>query len=279
MPLRIDDPGRLDTDQRMVFDGLVARVTNPHADRDYDRLQGTGGGRVISVDLARFLAPEFRTWSGRLRHTLSTASPAGAYAHDRLSRSLRSHPGPRKRLIITAGGAGSGKTTQLSGHTSLADLVFDNQLRNHARAREVLVTARLHGWEVEVVYVHRPFHDVVRAVIDRSQRTGRWNSLKELPRTHADAQRTILRLWSEFRDGVHIDAIYNASKGQAEQAPGSRVLFRNLRLGGAYHLQENEATTQVIHRVLDQALSQGIVCRQLARLIAGGTGWRPKRPR
>lgn len=273
---RIEDPGRLDPDRRGVFERLSRQVAHSSADSLYDAIPAAKKGKIVSVDVARFLVPEFRTWSGRVRHTPSTANPAGAYAHDRLIRELaRSRRGAR-RLLITAGGAGSGKTSQLRSQTSIADLVFDNQFKDPARARQILRLAIANGWETEVVYVHRPFADVVRAVIDRSQRTGRWNFLAELPAAHAQAQRTLFTIRDEFRSTAHIHAIYNASEGMGDLPPGTRIPLDTLRPDGRYHLAEDEKNRSIIPEVLNQTIEEGIVCIQIARIIAKGLRWRPK---
>lgn len=280
MPLSIDNPGRLAPDRLDAFNRLCERVRRPGVDAEYDALKASRKGRIISVDTARFLAPEFATWSGRIRHTPSTATPAGAYAHDRLMRALARTKTPEKRLLITAGGAGSGKTSQLRDSATTAGLVFDNQFKNHARARTILLLALERGWEIEVVYVHRPFPDVVRAVIERSQRTGRWNKLSELPAMHVQAQGTILKLWQEFRGRVAVHAIYNAQAGVAEQTPGSRVLFKTLRQNGTYHLRDDEKTRAIIPKVLDQAIQERLVSFEVARILAQGLkGWNAEQRR
>lgn len=277
MPIRIDKPPNLAPDRRGVFDRLSRRVSASGADAAYDALKGAHRGRVISVDVARFLVPEFQSWSGRVRHTPSTGSPAGAYAHDRLLRELARTRSGAQRLLITAGGAGSGKTSQLRGLPQIAGLVFDNQFKDLDRARTILRLAIRHKWDTEVVYVHRPFADVVRAVIERSQRTGRWNNLSELARMHAQAQRTLLAVWQEFGSRVNIHAIYNAQQGAGDLPPGSRVLLKHLRPGARYHVSEDEKAHAIIPGILDQAIDEGIVCVQVARIIAQRLrGWKPR---
>jgi hypothetical protein len=270
MPIRVDPPEHLEPDQRGVFDRLVNIVSSPGADRAYDGLEGAKRGKIISVDVARLLAPEFASWDGRLRHTPSTANPAGAYAHNRLTRELARRRRARKRLLITAGGAGSGKTSMLKGQTAVFDLVFDNQLRNLARARSLLLAALRHGWEVEVVYVHRPFEDVIRAVIDRSQRTGRWNRLADLPGAHIESQRTVVALRREFRGRAWVHATYNASPGAGDRSPASIVLIRELAPGGRYHLSDAKSLLKTIPPVLEKAKAEGIVSAQVAALVAEG---------
>jgi len=281
--LTIHEPGRLASDQRAVFDRLKAILSGDGADKRYNAIPESRKGKLISVDVARLVSPEFQTWDAKVRHTPSTVNPAGAYAHDRLLRELTKSRAGTKRLVVTAGGAGSGKTSLLALTTDpvQADLIFDNQLRDFARAKEILLAAAKHGWETEFWYVHRPFADTVRAVIERSQRTGRWNMLADLPRTHIEAQSTIVRLRREFYEtpGIKFRAQYNASaaaEGSASQpAPhpqrGSRVFFRDLKEGGPYHLASEKPLLQMIPAILARAIKDGLICEELAALIAPPT--------
>ena len=279
--LAIHEPGKLAVDQRAVFDRLKAILSGEGADRKYNAIPESRKGKLISVDVARLVSPEFQTWDAKVRHTPSTVNPAGAYAHDRLLRELAKPPANKsgtKRLVVTAGGAGSGKTSLLALTTDpvQADLIFDNQLRDFARAKQILETAAKHGWETEFWYVHRPFADTVRAVIERSQRTGRWNMLADLPRTHIEAQSTIVRLRREFYEtpGIKFRAQYNASatphtpNAAPQPARGSRVFFRDLKEGGPYHLADEKPLLQMIPAILARAIKEGLICEELAALIA-----------
>jgi hypothetical protein len=283
MPLSIDSvPASLAADQRLVFENLVRIVTNTReADRRYEKLNAAKGGKVISVDIARFLAPEFRSWDGRIRHTPSTAVPAGAYAHDRLRRELsnRRHAdgasakgdaarGKKPTLLISAGGAGSGKTTLLSEQTHNATLVFDNQLRSFARADELLALATSLSWNVHVLYVHRPFRDVIRGVLERSQRTGRWNALGELAQSHVDAQATIVRLREKYKSKVLFRAYFNISKVfKGDRARGDRVYFFELAKGGCYHLPSAQALRLQVRSVVEASVKQGRISKEFASLL------------
>lgn len=274
MPFTIERPDSLGQDQWGVFERLTKRVRSPAVDARYNALDGAKGGKVVSVDVARLLAPEFGSWDGRLRHTPATANPAGAYAHDRMRRELATRRSSAKRLLITAGGGGSGKTSLLSGITRVTDLVFDNQFRNLNRAREILRIALRHKWQVEIVYVHRPFEDVVLAVIERSQRTGRWNRLADLPGAHVEAQRTIVKLWLEFRFRVWVHAVYNAASGRGDRPAGSRVAIRDLHSGGRYHHRNGDELRKTIPSILETAIQRHRVCEEVAQIIGAGLpGW------
>jgi len=50
------------------------------ADRDYDALPDSHGGRLLSTDNARHLQPDYHaSWSGRMKWTKATSAPARAY--------------------------------------------------------------------------------------------------------------------------------------------------------------------------------------------------------
>jgi hypothetical protein len=279
--IQIDPPpAGLATDQRFVFDELSKFVRDTKkADRQYLEASKSRAGRFISVDLARQLSPAFSTWDGRVRHTPSTGRPAGAYAHDLLFRTLRGelrHIKVRK-LLVSAGGAGSGKTTSLGKVTDQSSVVyFDNQLRRYQTARRILETALANDWTVQVVYIHRPFEDVVRAVLERSQRTGRWNSTSELAESHVEAQTTIIRLRDEYQGRIGFVASFNASRWWTEKQAGlgasevgARVDFRKFRAGGAYHLADASTLRSKVEKWVRQAIEDRIVCEEVAALVRG----------
>lgn len=210
---------KLAGDQKFVQDIFLQLIRNPKkADAIYDAIPDSKSGKIVSVDIARFLAPEFETWDGRVRHTPSTSQPAGEYAHKRLLRALKAGK-PNSILLITAGGAGSGKTSALRINQSGslvddADLVFDNQMRDYTRSCEIVRTAFVCRWKVRLLYVHRPFQEVVPAVAERSLRTGRWNRLKELPEAHIESRVTVLNLLHFWSKHAHFDfsCVVNSNK-------------------------------------------------------------------
>jgi len=154
-----------------------------------------------------------------------------------------------------------------------ADLVFDNQFRDVERARQILETALRSNWLVNVVYVHRPLLDVSLAVIERSQRTGRWNSLASLFKMHCSAQSAILSLRGEFlQKGVTFVAKFNVSERAANTTPfqhkkGDRVLFKELKPEGRYHLGNAEEAGKKIAQVLQTAIQNNTICREVAEII------------
>lgn len=271
MALRIERPSsKFAPDQGFVFRSLSELVRDTgRADRAYDAIPESRRGRLISADIARRLAPEFETWDGRDRHTPSTSSPAGAYAHDRVLREL-ALPRDRKRLVITAGGPGSGKTTSLTAEAiGAVDLVFDNQFRDLPRAREILDRALQHGWEIEVMYVHRPFHEVPRAVIERSQRTGRWNRLRDLPKMHLDARQAIGVLMSEYEKfGILFQGTMNTGVRRRRVFKVVPSYLRDLarHANGAYD-QLNHAWQSPCKDSLKKCIVEGAICKELAEII------------
>ncbi len=149
----------------------------------------------------------------------------------------------------------------------IADTEYDR--RRGARGGRVL--ALQHDWQVENVYVHRPFPDVVRAVLERSQRTGRWNTLADVARAHVQAQATILQLRQKFGGGRSLifRAQFNASKGLGDRPAGARVFFHELARGGRYHLASSETLIKTIPPLVEQAIHEGLASREIARLVCG----------
>lgn len=272
MAIRIGrPPPGLERDQAFVFREMSGLVRDSdRADRAYDALVKTKNGLLISADIARHLAPEFRSWSGRVRHTPSTSSPAGAYAHDRILREL-ARPRGRSRLLITAGGPGSGKSTALrKGGIGAAELVFDNQFKDLPRAREILESALKHRWEVIVRYAHRNFKEVPRAVLERSQRTGRWNRIDELPKMHLQAIRAFGALRGEYKHcGVFFQAFENS--GSSPQAVRAIMLTALIYLANESYDEINHERKAQCKKAIEKSLADGEICKELAEIVSGGT--------
>lgn len=162
--LRIARRPGLSAPQREVEAGLVEIVQNATlADALYDALPETNGGRMLSMDHARFLSPHYHTEEERLKFTPATRNAAAAYVKDRLQRALKK-PGTG-RLLLTSGGPGSGKTSLI---TSLVDgawqgaftnvtLVLDCTLSNYAAGSNTISVFLKAGWRVDVVHVYRPY--------------------------------------------------------------------------------------------------------------------------
>ena len=229
----------LDREERAVENAMIALTNDLEAaDRAYDGLPATRGGKIIAPDEARHLSPEFASGrEGQIRFKFATDRVAKAYAEDRLFRDLeRLEPG---NLVLNAGGMGAGKTSTLRKIVQLspADLVYDSTLSNLKAARKLVKFAIAKGWTIRVVYTFRPFGQAVEAAIQRTVSEGRSVDLSHLSQVHRNSQQTVLALAEEFRDdrGLAFYFLLN----QTQEAP-VRLSEEEIAKGGQFHYDKTD---------------------------------------
>lgn len=191
-------PKRLSREQqtaKAAFAALLADQTE--ADRRYDALADSHGGRIISTDLARFLEARYRdTPTGQPRDL------AWRYAQGRLERELGIR---RRRKVVRfmAGGWGAGKTHALE-HAVMPDLAWDGTLSDPKRAQEMIALALANRWRVEIAYVFRDMELALYGAVQRAKEEGRSVPLGELPGSHRAVQLSIAKLLTRYRNNVSV---------------------------------------------------------------------------
>lgn len=236
---------RIDTD----FDGLVD---------EYEALPGAMDGRLLDVDLARELSPQYRADRSRA----SEVQDAASEFISRLYAERMSVPQDGV-VVLMAGGSGAGKSSaqELLGPVlDGAETVLDGTLSAEGRAAERVQQALDAGRSVQVIYVYRdPVRAFVDGVIPRAMATGRAVPVDAVARTHAGAAATVRELQRRF--GTHpqfnLLAIDNAdARGSARLVPLETITTVNVE-GLESRLRE-EAT---------QALKAGALSEKLYRAM------------
>ena len=229
-------PKRLSKEQQAARDALAALLATPNeADRLYNALPDSHGGRVVSTDLARFLDTRYRdTPTGRRRDLAPSWDLAWRYAQDRLKRELTNR-GRRKVMRFMAGGWGAGKTHALQG-AALADVAWDGTLSDTAWAREMIDLALDHGWRVEIDYVFRDIELALYGAVERARKEGRSVPLPELPANHRAVQHSILWLLPLYGGNPRVAFVLLHNTG-AENVKGKSLVVRASELAenGALH--------------------------------------------
>ena len=201
------------------------------ADRQYDGLTQTHGGRIISTDLARFLDTRYRDVpEGRPRDLAPSWDLAWRYAHARFSRELASR-GKRKLVRFMAGGWGAGKTHALE-HAPVPDLTWDGTLQDIHWAKRMIDLALSKAWHVEVAYVYRDIELAIYGAVERAKSEGRSVPLHELPHVHHSVQTTIRALIKQYQGQVNFALLHNTG---AKNVVGQTLIFAENQLapGGA----------------------------------------------
>lgn len=179
---------------------------------EYAQLEDTDGGRIIDVDQARELSPEYRadrTLSPKI-HAAASALAKGMYARA-LAKPVA--PGRSPTVLFTAGGGGSGKSTATKRAIGDLndDIVMDGTLSNLDRAVGYIDDALASGRSVRVAYVYRSPVKSVEGAINRAIRIRRPVPVEVMAEAHAKSPRVVealnLRYYND--DRVEIIGIFN----------------------------------------------------------------------
>lgn len=256
--------------RRLRFQALIADPVA--ADREYDAIPETHGGRIISTDLARFLDVGYRVHlPGTLRDILPSWDDAWRYAQDRLVREIRRRKG-RKMLRLMAGGWASGKTHALQ-RAPAADLSWDGTLADADWAAEVIELAISQGWRIHLAYVQRPVELACWGALQRGVDEGRMVPLVKLPEAHASAQRSVVRLAKAFAGRIETLMLYNAGTAANPQLP-QQMTIGDLAPGGRLHYSPGdvEALQDQVRQIWREACRQKIWPQAILDAAGEGLG-------
>jgi hypothetical protein len=176
---------RVDND----FDALV---------KEYNRLDGTDGGKVLDTDIARELSPEYqadRSRAGEVHEAVSKFI-------DKLYQERIENTSPDGVVVFMAGGGGAGKSSAgqlLADVFETADIVYDGTLSTYSKAERRIQTALDAGQDVYISYIYREPVDALRnGVLSRAMVTGRTVPLDGLVKGHAGSSEVVNRLQEKF---------------------------------------------------------------------------------
>ena len=227
---------RLSKEQQVAHSAMVALLADrDEADRRYNALADSHGGRVVSTDIARFLDTRYRdTPAGRARDLVPSWDLAWRYAQGRFARELGSRN--RRRVVrFMAGGWGAGKTHALEREKP-CDLAWDGTLKDTDWAWQMVNLALVQGWRVEIAYVFRDIEMAMYGAVQRSFDEGRSVPLAELPGNHRAVQVSVRKLILDFRTNPSVAFLLLHNLG-AKGIEGTARVFANTELAqtGALH--------------------------------------------
>jgi hypothetical protein len=169
---------------------------------EYAALPETKGGKVISVDEARELSPDYREDRSR---SAEVHEPASALAKRMYADRLKLTPEEAggEVVMFTAGGTGAGKTTALrdagfdvdSPHT-----VYDTNMNGYESSKTKIEQALAAGRPVEIVFVYRdPLESLTGGALPRAERMGRTVTAEAHAETHNNALPSVIRLAEDYK--------------------------------------------------------------------------------
>jgi len=181
-----------------------AILDSPQSLIDYARLPGTYGGKLLDVDLARLLFPDYvASRNGVAQWTIPMHPLASAWVYREFERRILTPPRGGCALLL-AGGGGSGKSTLLATELvqSLEDCevaidgVMSDRSLTFNRMDDVLDSGRA----ITYVYAWTQFMTAHQRVKDRELRMGRPVPPDVLAKAHVGALNTFLGVHEEFGD-------------------------------------------------------------------------------
>jgi hypothetical protein len=206
-------------------------LSTPESEINYKNIPEAMNGKILDVDLARRLCPEYvenaKLWTG------ATSSPAAAFIEKMFMKKLKENPAGQ--VVFFAGGGGSGKSTVV--HKLFPDtiekceIVFDGTLSNSATSLGRIRAVVESGRTALVVYIHRPFHEAVTSVAKRYSETGRWIPAEVLVKQHLGAQDALMCLVDYFEDNpsVSFRVVNNAGFRPSEMSIGHFMTERYIQ--------------------------------------------------
>jgi hypothetical protein len=198
---------------------------------EYAALKDAKGGRVLNVDTARELSPEYlkdRTKSADV-HEPSSTFIKKVYA-ERLAQ--LTPEGKVPVIVFTAGGTGAGKSSGLEMLEKVdpsfekAELVYDTNMNKFNSAKDKIDQALEAGREVKILYTYRDPAEALRqgALTRATGQEGKYGSGRTVPlaehgNTHVGSRKVIDELRAEYADNpkVEFSAIDN-SRGKNNPA-------------------------------------------------------------
>jgi hypothetical protein len=183
----------------------------PAAVAEYNALRYSLGGKVLNVDIARELSPDYAT-SKESRALLSPAvhEPASFFIKQLYADRLAEMP-PGSTVMFTSGGTGAGKSSAIeqvpvaAQAMNDAHLVYDTNMNGLKSAQQKIEQALAAGAKVDIWHVQRdPVDALVNGALPRAKRIGRTAPLEAHEATHVGAAETIVKLAEIYKDDPRV---------------------------------------------------------------------------
>ncbi len=248
--------------QRKVETDFAKVLSTPDAVEKYAALPHTEGGKILDVDEARAISPDYSQDSeSQMLHTLSTHKPAAAWIRKRFAEMLAAPPGDENagHVLFMAGGGGSGKSTIRNGLlkdvAAKSEIILDGTFQKESTARENIEAVLKTGRHLTVSYVHRPFESAMASVKARFEAHGggRWVPPEALANDHVMAQQTFLKLAEEYASDPNIEF---KAFNNPDSRPGSAVTPTELTIDELRNLsytKDGETSKEAIERLTEVA--------------------------
>ncbi len=202
--------------------------------KQYSKLDGTEGGRILNTDDARELSLDYRK-----NRSLASAvqDPASDFV-ERVFEQKLSKPTPQgldSRVLILGGGGGSGKSSgrkKMGNISGKSEIVYDTTLANLKTAQNKVERALKAGREVVIAYTARDPIEAFYGVLERAMRqeaelgSGRTVPLEVFASQHPSARSNIDKLADMYANNPNVDVVgidNTLGKGGANLVPVANI--------------------------------------------------------
>lgn len=192
------------------------------AKESYTALPDTKGGKILSVDTARELSPDYledRTQSQAVHE------PASWLIKKLYAEKLAQAPGPGEEpmVLFTGGGTGAGKSTALAKAlgpiAERAQIIYDTNMNGVGSSIKKIDQALEAGKKVHLVYTYRdPIDALINGALKRARRqehefgSGRTVPIEAHVETHVGSNEAIRKIAEHYKGDkrVSLDVIDNS---------------------------------------------------------------------
>jgi|GEM_PF-3957463 len=198
---------------------------DPRTVEEYNALPDTKGGKLLNVDIARRLDPNYRenpTATVPHHHSEVSAFIKRIYA-ERMAEPIQ---GPNEKVVFMAGGGGSGKGSAAKAFDLYSDAhtIVDGTMKDLGSSKKMIDLAldTAHDGEnarpVEINFTLRDVEKAVEGTILRGhtdpEEKGRFVGIDQLVGAHEEAPKTILTLMDDYGHDplVHFNIVDNNGK-------------------------------------------------------------------
>ena len=174
----------------------------PRALDEYAEIDGTKGGKLLDVDLARNLSPEYRADKSLAAQVHEACSTFVQMMYDLRLQNAK----PGGIVTFMSGGGGAGKSSAehiLAKDLEASHTIFDSTLSSLDKAKRNIRAALDREQFVIIAHVYRePVDALVNGVFNRAMdpKNGRTVPLEAMVKSHAGSNEVIRELEKEFGD-------------------------------------------------------------------------------
>lgn len=191
---------------------------------DYNKIDGTDGGRVLDTDLARELSEGYK----HDRTKASEVQDAASAVIQKLYEQKLANPTPdglTPDVVFMAGGTGAGKSTvkeALKDKLKNVETVYDTTMSDMASADKKIQQALVANRDVTIIYTYRdPMDAFVIGSLGRAAKaeaeagTGRTTPIDVFIEKHVGAQKTIAEIIEKYKGDSRVNIrAYDNSNGK-----------------------------------------------------------------